>query len=113
MRRRAMTMRVAMAMAVGALLVAAGARADCPNGMVELNCGGLPVCRPAGSSCCGAVACAADLMCLTCEDAQICAAPGSTCCGATACPPDQECTTCGTATKCRRRGEGCPIGDLD
>lgn len=95
------------------VLLATGARADCPGDMVELNCGGLPVCKPAGSSCCGAVACAADLTCLSCGDVQVCAAPGSSCCGSTACPPEQECTTCGTTTKCRPRGEGCPIGDLD
>lgn len=103
-----------LAMAVIALLVvASGARADCPDDMVELNCGGLPVCKPAGSSCCGAVACAADLTCLSCGDVQVCTAPGSTCCGSVACPPEQECTTCGTTTKCRPRGEGCPIGNLD
>ncbi|MFN8643259.1 MAG: hypothetical protein U0802_16960 [Candidatus Binatia bacterium] len=89
------------------------ARADCPDGMVELDCGGLPVCKPQGASCCGTVACAADLLCLSCGDAQICTAPGSSCCGTVACPPGQECTTCGTQTMCRPRGEGCPIGDLD
>jgi hypothetical protein len=102
-----------------ALLVAAAlgwaqpARADCPDGMEELNCGGLPVCKPSGSSCCGAVACASDLVCLSCGDAQVCTAPGSSCCGNVACPPDQECVTCGTATSCRRRGEDCPVGGLD
>lgn len=103
-----------LVMAVVAMLaLAAGARADCPSGQVELNCGGLPVCKPDGSSCCGSVACASDLICLTCEDAQICIAPGSSCCGSTACPPEQECTTCGTSMKCRPRGEGCPIGNED
>ena len=109
-----------MAKGVAALAVLAAlalssqvARADCPDGTVELDCGGLPVCKPEGSSCCGAVACAADLVCLTCDDAQICTAPGSSCCGNVACPPDQECTTCGTATTCRRRGAGCPVGSLD
>jgi hypothetical protein len=106
--------KVIAGMALAGVLFAAGAaRADCPDGTVELNCGGLPVCKPAGSSCCGAVACAADLVCLTCDDAQICSAPGSSCCGNVACPPDQECTTCGTATSCRRRGAGCPVGSLD
>lgn len=98
---------------VAVLLAGQPARADCPAGMLELNCGGLPVCKPQGSSCCGAVACASDLVCLTCGDASICTAPGSTCCGTVACPPEQECITCGTQTLCRPRGAGCPIGDLD
>jgi hypothetical protein len=80
------TLSAILVIAASAALVPADpARADCPDGMVELNCGGLPVCKPQGASCCGAVAC----------------------------PPDQECTTCGTQTMCRRRGEGCPIGNLD
>lgn len=95
------------------LLAGQPARADCPPGMVELDCGGLPACRPQGSSCCGAVACASDLVCLTCGDVPVCTAPGSTCCGTLACPPGQECITCGTQTLCRPRGAGCPIGDLD
>lgn len=86
---------------------------DCPADMVELNCGGLPLCRPAGSSCCGAVACASDLICLNCGNNSICSAPGSSCCGEVVCPWDQECTTCGTRTMCRPRGQGCPIGNLD
>lgn len=98
---------------IALILVAAAARADCPDGMVELNCGGLAVCKPAGSSCCGTVACAADLVCLTCGDDQFCVAPGSSCCGSVACPPEQECVTCGTQTMCRPRGEGCPIENLD
>src|SRR5262245_3075099 len=90
-----------MVMVSGAAFFSAQpAQGDCPSNMVELNCGGLPVCRPSGSSCCGAVACAADLICLTCDDNSICSAPGSTCCGAVACPPGQECTTCGTQTMC-------------
>ena len=99
--------------AAAAFLPVEPARGDCPDGMVELNCGGLPVCKPDGASCCGAVACAADLVCLSCGDAQICTAPGSSCCGTVACPPDQECATCGTQTMCRRRGDDCPIDDLD
>ena len=94
--------------ACAAVLPAQWALADCPGDMVELNCGGLPVCKPSGSSCCGAVACAADLVCLTCDSNPICAAPGSTCCGNVMCPPEQDCVTCGTATKCRPRGSGCP-----
>ena len=108
------TLSAILVIAASAALVPADpARADCPDGMVELNCGGLPVCKPSGSSCCGAVACAADLICLSCGNARFCTAPGSTCCGGVACPPDQECTTCGTETMCRPRGAGCPIGDLD
>jgi len=92
----------------GTAVLAQRVLADCPDNMVELNCGGLSVCRPPGSSCCGAVACAADLVCLTCDGNSRCAAPGSSCCGAVACPPDQECTTCGTSTMCRPIGRGCP-----
>jgi len=92
----------------GLFLSAQRALGDCPDDMVELNCGGLPVCKPPGSSCCGAVACASDLICLTCGGNSMCGAPGSTCCGNVACPPDQACTTCGTQTMCRQRGEGCP-----
>ena len=97
----------------GALLPAQRVWGDCPSGSVELNCGGLPVCKPAGSSCCGTVACATDMECLNCDGNSLCSAPGSTCCGAVACPPGQECKTCGTETACRPRGEDCPIGDED
>lgn len=107
------TLALIAVLAVTALGGVQPVRADCPDGLVELDCGGIPVCKPPGSSCCGAVACAADLVCLSCGGAQMCTAPGSSCCGTTACPPGQECTTCGTATMCRPRGEGCPIDDLD
>src|SRR5262245_48696782 len=113
--RNSHTMRwVHRALAVTAVAVCAAflpqqlALAGCPDNLVELKCGGLPVCRPSGSSCCGAVACSADLVCLTCDSNLICAPPGSTCCGNVMCPPGQECMTCGTVTSCRPRGEGCP-----
>jgi len=96
-----------------AIVAPPDSRADCADGMVELNCGGLPECLPAGSVCCGATPCSAELVCLRCDGNAICRAPGSTCCGNVACPPGQECQTCGTQTMCRPRGEGCPIGDLD
>ena len=108
MRSIARVLIITTIVSCGVFGVAARALGDCPDDMIELNCGGLPVCRPPGSSCCGAVACPADQVCLACDGSSVCTAPGSSCCGAVACPPDQECKTCGTATMCRPIGRGCP-----